>query len=152
MLFRSRRVERRALVLVPEHAEQLLGHVARLAVAEVELHRAAEPWLALPIQLQALGVSWRVARQDLPAFEAATGRALGQPYQVFDRPPASGAAPGTPGDEVMAIAMIEPAAGNRAALGVNALSIPAAREAMIAQAVWFAVMALTLAAPLLAKE
>ena len=99
-------------------------------VSPAELHRAAEPWLALPIQLQALGVSWRVARQDLPAFEAATGRALGQPYQVFDRPPASGAAPGTPGDDVMAIAMIEPAAGNRAALGVNALSIPAAREAI----------------------
>mgnify|MGYP000039926208 CR=1 FL=1 len=40
-------------------------------VSPAELRRAAEPWLALPIQLQALGVSWRVARQDVPAFEAA---------------------------------------------------------------------------------
>jgi len=94
-------------------------------VSPAELHRAAEPWLALPIQLQALGVSWRVARQDVPAFEAAAGRALGRSYQVFDRP-----GPGAPGDDVMAIAMIEPMDGNQAALGVNALSIPAAREAI----------------------
>ncbi len=99
-------------------------------VDPTELHRAAEPWLALPIQLQAVGVSQRVPRQDLPAFEARMARLLGRPYKVFDRAPPDGR-PLTSGDpDVVAIRLIEPAQGNAAALGVNALSIPAAREAI----------------------
>jgi PAS domain S-box-containing protein len=100
-------------------------------VTHAELRRAAEPWLALPIQLQALGVSQRVARADLPAFEASTSRQLGRPYRVFDRPQPAEASVSANDNEVMAIRMIEPAAGNEAALGVNALSIPAAREAIL---------------------
>jgi PAS domain S-box-containing protein len=100
-----------------------------------ELGRASQPWLALPIQLQAVGVSQRVARADLPAFEATLGRQLGRPYKVFDRPLPPGVAPGVaavlPGSDVLAIRMIEPQRGNAAALGVNTLSIPAAREAVL---------------------
>ncbi len=112
-------------------------------VSPQELRRAAEPWLALPIQLQALGISQRVPRQDLAAFEAQVSRQLGRPYQVFDRLSPAAAAPGQassvaardtadPADpDVVAIRMIEPLASNAAALGVNALSIPAAREAIL---------------------
>jgi PAS domain S-box-containing protein len=100
-------------------------------VSPAELRRAAEPWLALPIQLQAVGISQRVPRRDLPAFEAATSRAQGKPYRVFDRPLAGGVLPSAGDDDVVAIQIIEPQAGNAAALGVNALSIPAAREAIL---------------------
>ena len=108
-------------------------------VSPAELRRASAPWLALPIQLQAVGMSQRVRRQDLPAFEARVAREHGMPYTVFDRAPGAGtAAPGagvsglTAGDaDVVAIRLIEPLQGNSVALGVNALSIPAAREAIL---------------------
>ena len=101
-------------------------------VSPDELARASQSWLALPIQLQAVGVSQRVARDDLPDFEARVSREQhGLPYKVFDRPPPNGAAPIAPGPEVVAIRMIEPQRGNAAALGVNSLSIPAAREAIL---------------------
>ena len=96
-----------------------------------ELRRAAEAWLALPIQLQAVGVSQRVLRQDLPAFEAEVSRQQGRPYKVFDRAPAGAASVTPQGAEVVAIRLIAPQSGNGTALGVNALSIPAAREAML---------------------
>ena len=105
--------------------------IASESVNPAELRRAAEPWLALPIQLQAVGVSQRVQRADLPAFEAQTSRALGMPYQVFDRPLPGGTLPSARDSDVVAIRMIEPSASNAAALGVNALSIPAAREAIL---------------------
>ena len=95
-------------------------------VSADELRRAAKPWLALPIQLKAVGVSQRIARADLPAFEAEMSRGQGQPFKVFDR-----AASLDPGPEVVAIRLIEPSQGNEAALGVNALSVPAAREAIL---------------------
>lgn len=96
-----------------------------------ELRRASQPWLALPIQLQAVGVSRRVARADLPAFEAQVSREHGRPYTVFDRPGPAGTAPASTEPDVVAIRLIEPLSGNAAALGVNALSIPAARTAIL---------------------
>ncbi len=96
-----------------------------------ELRRASAAWLALPIQLQAVGMSQRVPRQELPAFEAEVSRQQGGPYKVFDRPPSTGA-PLTDADaDMVAIRMIEPRLGNASALGVNALSVPAAREAIL---------------------
>ncbi len=127
-----------------QHASLALEAVRGLMIGSdrlepAELRRAAAPWLALPIQLQAVGVSQRVQRQDLPAFEAEVSRQQGRPYKVFDRRPAdtvSGATsadtPTAPeGPEVVAIRLIEPQAGNSMALGVNTLSIPAAREAIL---------------------
>ncbi len=118
------------------HASLALEAVRGLMVGSddltpIELRRATEPWLALPVRLQAVGVSQRVLRQDLPAFEARTSRALGMPYRVFDRPLANGMPPSAADSDVVAIRMIEPQDGNTAALGVNALSIPAAREAIL---------------------
>ncbi|EHR72954.1 PAS domain S-box [Burkholderiales bacterium JOSHI_001] len=79
--------------------------------------------------LQALGYGQRVARADLPRFEAQV-RASGQPgYRVFDR---LDAPPGLLAQDshLLAIKYIEPLAGNQPALGVNILSVPQARSAI----------------------
>ncbi len=99
-------------------------------VTDDEMRRVTAPWLTLPIELQALGYSTRVARTDLNTFEAQAARKSGRPYRVFDRPAAGALAPAAGDTDVVAIRFIEPLADNAAALGVNALSIPAAREAI----------------------
>ncbi len=117
------------------HASLALDALHGLAISTdslgpAALRRAAQPWLALPIQLQALGLGQRVQRSALPAFEAEVSRQLGQPYKVFDRP-LPGASLAAPDDSaVVAVRWIEPLAGNSAALGVNSMSVPAAREAI----------------------
>jgi len=95
-----------------------------------ELHRASQPWLALPIQLQALGYSERVPRTALLRFEAQATADLRRPYRVFDRSTGAVPLPSAQDADVIAIRLIEPVATNAAALGVNALSIPAARAAI----------------------
>lgn len=101
---------------------------ARPPPQPAEFRRLVAPWLAQQDFVVALGYSERVARAELPAFEArvaAEGPVAG--YRVFDR--SDDAA--TPSRyEVVAIRHIEPLAPNRAALGVNALSIHAARRAI----------------------
>lgn len=89
------------------------------------LRLASRWWLGQRLQLRALGVSERVPRAELAAFEARV-RAEGQPgYRVFDREGPVG------GDsDVVAIRLIEPLNGNAGALGVNVLSVPVAREAV----------------------
>ena len=95
-----------------------------------ELRRVTQPWLGLPIHIQAIGYSQQVARADLPGYQARMSVRLGRPYKVFDRD-ASSATPIAAADPaVVAISLIEPMATNARALGVNALSIPAAREAI----------------------
>ncbi len=96
-------------------------------VTRAELALASQAWLA-PGRLQAMGWSERVRRENVPAFEAAV-RAEGLPnYAVFNR--ADAPPPGD--DEVVAMRFIEPMAGNESALGVNVLSIQAARAAVTA--------------------
>ena len=98
--------------------------VASEEVSPEEMRLAAQHWLRSGT-LQAVGWSERVRRDDVPAFEARV-RAEGKPgFAVFDRPDA-----GAPGDELIVIHYIEPPAGNTAALGVNVMSIPAARTAI----------------------
>ena len=106
--------------------EALRGvYVASDDVTRAELALASQAWLARG-RLQAMGWSERVRRENVPAFEAAV-RAEGLPnYAVFNR--ADAAAPGD--DDVVAMRFVEPMAGNESALGVNVLSIPAARTAV----------------------
>ena len=95
-------------------------------VTRDEFARFAAPWLAKLPSMQAIGFHQHVRREELPEFEArarAEGRAG---YRVFDRPNST---PPT-GSEVFAMRYIEPARGNADALGVNVLSIPAARVAI----------------------
>ncbi len=101
--------------------------VASDDVSAQELRLAARGWLDGRARLQAVGLSQRLRRADVPAFEAAM-RAQGHAgLRVFDRGPAG---PSILGDDLLVIRAIEPAASNTAALGVNALSIPASRAAM----------------------
>jgi RNA polymerase sigma factor (sigma-70 family) len=113
--------------------------VAQGEVSREQMQRAAAQWVAAPpLHLQALGWSPRVPRQAVAAFEAAVraepaaqaGRqARLADYRVFDR--ADGVATNAD-DEVVAIRFLEPLAPNAEALGVNTLSIPAARAAVFA--------------------
>jgi PAS domain S-box-containing protein len=113
------------------HALQALHSAARLrdGLDATGLREASAWWLAQPLHLQATGWSVRVATDQLAAFEAAAQAEGSSTWRVFDRD--GGADRGTR-REVVAIRHIEPLAGNGAALGVNALSIPAAREAILA--------------------
>jgi len=96
-------------------------------VTPEELRLAARAWLA-PGGLQAIAWSERLRRDQVPAFEARV-RAEGHPrYTVFDRK--DGAALSQGDGEVLAIRYIEPFATNEPALGLNVLSVPAARTAV----------------------
>ena len=122
----------RAQLQEPLHAlEAMRGvFIASDEVTQQELQRASWAWLE-PGNLLALGWSERMRRRDVPAFEARV-RLQGMPaYRVFDRNDADGSSsPPDANDPIVAIRHIEPAQGNAAALGVNTLSIPAARAAI----------------------
>ncbi len=111
----------------PLHAlEALHGvYVSSEDVTADELRRATKAWLTdEPGHIQAMGFSQLLRRDKIPALEAAMhAEGFGQ-YKVFDR------GNGPAGDTVVALRYIEPHARNAAALGVNALSIPAARTAI----------------------
>ena len=116
---------------VPLYALQALHAAMRLRAPDAgSLQDAARWWLAQKSsQLLAMGYSERVPLDAIPAFEA-EARAQGlTDYRVFDRPEG---VPRTRDGEVLALRLIEPMEGNRAALGVNVMSIPAARVALLA--------------------
>lgn len=117
---------------VPLHALQALHSTARVrAQLDAEtLQDASHWWLrqrASP--LLAMGYSERVALDALPAYEAAAAQQGLPDYRVFDR---DGGAARAGDGEVLALRLIEPLDLNRGALGVNALSIPQARAALLA--------------------
>ncbi|MDP3823620.1 MAG: CHASE domain-containing protein [Burkholderiales bacterium] len=104
--------------------------VASEDVSPEEMRLATRAWLA-PRMLQAIGWSERLRREDVPAFEARARSEGSKGFAVFDRSDAGAlAAPAAPGNELLVIRYIEPPAGNSAALGVNVLSIAAARAAV----------------------
>ena len=113
------------------HALQAL-HGAALVHGSLDrdgLREASRWWLAQPIHLQATGYSERVSADRVPAYEA-TVRADGRPtYRVFDR---DGGVDRQRHGEVLAVRHIEPEAANAGAVGVNSLSVPAARNAIAA--------------------
>ncbi len=99
------------------------------AVTADEFRRASRYWTESPVSAQALGWTERVAREALPAFEAAVRRDGPAGYAVFDVGPGGARLP-PGGDEVVAIRYAEPRAGTPAVLGANALSVKSAREAI----------------------
>lgn len=103
--------------------------IASERVTRVEFELAATAWLDPDTHLQALGFSQKVPRAQLAGFEAEV-RADGVPdFQVFDRADADRAR--VEGEDfVVAVRHILPLAANRRALGVNAASLPPAREAI----------------------
>jgi PAS domain S-box-containing protein len=114
---------------VPLYALQALHGLAR-AQPELDssaLREASRWWLDLPRQLQAMGYSVRVPRLDIERFEAGVQQTGLPDYRVFHRDDGAAVAKD---DEVLAIRLIEPSEGHAPALGLNAWSIPAAREAL----------------------
>ena len=105
-------------------------HIGSENVDQDEMQRASTPWLDLPIKLQALGYSERVPRSALARYEARVSQATGAPYRVFDRSIAGQPSLAARDTDVVAIRLIEPRVLNASALGVNAMSIAAAREAI----------------------
>ena len=105
-----------------------------------DMRLATQPWIDSG-SVSAMGWSERVRREDIPAFEAQVRADGASGYHVFDRTDAiaplegpAGATASAPArldpGEVIAVRLIEPLQGNAAALGVNGLSIPAARAAI----------------------
>ncbi|MDE2276979.1 MAG: CHASE domain-containing protein, partial [Burkholderiales bacterium] len=103
--------------------------VAHCGMDAATLQQAAHWWLSQPMQIQAMGYSQRVPLADLPAFTAQAQAQGDAGFHVFDRD--GGAARAADG-EVVAVRYIEPTAGNAGALGVNDLSLPAVRTALLA--------------------
>jgi PAS domain S-box-containing protein len=101
--------------------------IASDEVSPEEMRLATHAWLT-PRTLQAMGWSEALRREEVPAFEARAHAEGHKGFVVFDRSDAG--APAVRGDELLVIRYIEPPAGNAAALGVNTLSIPAARAAV----------------------
>jgi PAS domain S-box-containing protein len=105
-----------------------------------EMRRVTAPWLGSR-NVAAMGWTERVRRDEVAAFEQHVRAEGGAGYRVFDRsddPPAparGGADANGSGSldaaDVMAIRLIEPMAGNDAALGVNSLSVAPARAAIL---------------------
>ena len=101
--------------------------VASEDVSAEEMRLATRQWLA-PGTLQAMGWSERLRRDEVPAFEARVRAEGAKDFSVFDRSDAGEKQP--PGNELVVIHYIEPPTGNTAALGVNVMSVPAARAAV----------------------
>jgi PAS domain S-box-containing protein len=98
-------------------------------VTPAEFRRISAHWLhALP-SLQALGWSARVPAAERDAFEQKMQTVV-PGYRIFDRAADGSRYDPPPEHEVIAITYIEPQAGNEAALGVNALSVGAAAQAI----------------------
>lgn len=98
-----------------------------------EFANATAGFLTEDSPLIALGLNLRVARADIPRFNAAAaGDNFPGGYQVRDRVRA-GDQRVAPDEDAMAIRLIEPLSRNIGALGVNVRTIPGARAA-IAQA------------------
>ena len=98
-------------------------------VKAAEMEAATASWLQPGNGLLAIGFSQHVGRPEVPSFEAVARRDGPASFRVFDR---AGADPALTASDasVVAIRHIQPLGPNIAALGVNALSIPAARAAI----------------------
>ncbi len=106
-----------------------------------QVRMATENWLGSGT-IRSMGWGERVHHDDIAAFEA-RARADGAPgFRVYDRPQAAsepslaggdvlGLGLRAEGGDVIAIRNIEPLQSNSAALGLNAISIPAGRAAVI---------------------
>ena len=104
--------------------------VASGEVSRDAMLRAAEPWLKLPIRLQAIGYSERVPRAELPAFEQRASAQDGRPFRVFERRERGTAPISSEDSDALVIRFVEPFDSNSGALGLNQLSVPAVREAV----------------------
>jgi PAS domain S-box-containing protein len=90
--------------------------------------RAALPWTLTAPEMTALGLSDRVERADVAAYEARLHAAGMAGYRVVERWPGNSAPAAD--DPLVLIRYIEPLATNAAALGLNSRSVARARSAI----------------------
>jgi PAS domain S-box-containing protein len=98
-------------------------------VGRDEFRDASNAWTAGDAGPQALGWAERIDATRLAAFEARVRADGASGYAVYDRGAAGERLPAS-GGELMPIRYIEPLGRNAMALGVNALSVPQARQAI----------------------
>jgi PAS domain S-box-containing protein len=127
-----------------EHALHALEAVRGALLVAPGLDRAGfasitAPWLAPGSPVATIAWFERVTPSQIAGFEAATraeGRAELSAFRVFDRrtdrDPA--AVPTERRDDAFPMRFVEPLGGNAGALGVNLMSIPAARSAALRSA------------------
>ena len=119
----------------PLHALEALKGVFNVArhPSRADVRVASQNWLDSGA-VSAMGWAERVRREDVAAFELRARADGAAGYRVFDRNDGA-SAPGTGGrvetGDVIAVRYVEPMESNAAALGVNGMSIPAARAAII---------------------
>ena len=115
----------------PLHALESLRSLYRASddVNATDFRLAVEPWLVESPSIAAMGYSVRLPRDQTEAFVQRVRDTEGRPYRIFNR--ADSAPALTVGDaDVVAVLRIEPTSRNASALGVNALSVAAARAAI----------------------
>ena len=115
----------------PLHALEALrgAFLASNDVTSSEMRRATAAWLVPGNHLQAMGWTEFIRRSDAPAYEARVRTVEALPsFRVFDRSDTNFQA--QPDDLLAVMRYIEPMQGNASALGVNARSIPEARQAI----------------------
>ncbi len=139
---RSRNAFERAAAAAADSAANQLHHalfalqamqglfVASGEVTREEMLRAADPWLKLPIRLQAIGYSERVPRAELPAYELRASTQDGRTFRVFERRERGTAPISSQDSDALVIRFAEPFDSNSGAVGLNQLSVPAVREAV----------------------
>ena len=99
------------------------------ALGRTDFERGTSSYLRPGSALLAMGLARRISREQLTAFEREAEADGLRGYRARDRQ-RPGDFPPQPGEDLLAIRLIEPLARNRAALGVNIHSIPVARVAL----------------------
>jgi PAS domain S-box-containing protein len=106
------------------------AYVAAAEVNAVEFKRVTQPWLVPGGAVYAMGFNERVAQADVIAAETRAHAEGVTSFRVRNRSEQGGVQPFV-GDEAYAIRHIEPMALQADALGLNALSVPATRDAIL---------------------
>jgi PAS domain S-box-containing protein len=106
------------------------AYVAAAAVNGAELKRVTQPWLEPSGAVYAMGFNERVARADLEAAEARAHAEGLTSFRVRNRSEQGVVQPFS-GDEAYAMRYIEPMELQGHALGLNALAVPATRDAIL---------------------
>ncbi len=117
-------------LLEPVHALEALRGVATVSprLTRAQVQAAAAPWLRSGT-LQAMGWSVKVARDQIPALEAAAHAEGDAGFRVFERADESNGS-AVASEPALVVRYIEPARGNEGALGVDSASVAVARTAI----------------------
>lgn len=104
--------------------------IASEDVSASEFRGAVAAWLNMETPPQAIGMLQWLSSEELPRFVARQRIQFGPDFDAFDRVGISGRAP-VSGPESAVIRYLEPLDHNLRTIGLNALSVPSAREAVL---------------------